>query len=214
MKTNRRGMFAEVCNMALETIWKNKLRSGLTILGIVIGVMTVIVISSVVRGLNTKINEQVEEMGTSVVWAFRFNVFSLSRPSTELLNRKELTYEDAMAMKDLPHVAAISAGKRLFLPEFGVGTYAVKYKDKKTKNTIMEGDTASVKDVYDLNEDGRGRWFTDHDDEIRANVVVLGADTANELFGDEDPVNKEVNVEGRLFTVIGVGAKRKGGVGG
>jgi len=213
-KTHRRGMFAEVINMALETIWKNKLRSGLTILGIVIGVSTVIVISSVVSGLNKKINEQVEEMGTSVVWAFRFNVFSLSRPSSEMLNRKELTYDDAMALKDLPHVAAVSAGKRLFLPEFGVGTYAVKYKDKKTKNTIMEGDTASIKEVYDLAEQGNGRWFTDHDDETRSNVVVLGSDTAKELFGDEDPINKEVNVEGRLFTVVGVAVPRKGGIGG
>ena len=93
MKFNNRrgGMFSEIIRMALETIWKNRMRSGLTILGIVIGVCTVIAITSVVRGLNSQISAQVEEMGTSVVWAFRFNVFSLSRPSSEMLNRKELT---------------------------------------------------------------------------------------------------------------------------
>src|SRR5271167_535541 len=99
----RMGDTKETIKMALDTLRTNKLRSGLTILGIVIGVMTVIVISSVVRGLNSKINEQVEELGTSVVWAFRFNFFTLSNPTTEMLNRKELTYDDAMALKDLPH---------------------------------------------------------------------------------------------------------------
>src|SRR5947209_2528858 len=183
--------FGEVIHMALDTIWNNKLRSALTVLGIVIGVMTVIGISSVVNGRNNNIKEQVQSLGSNIIYAFKFDVFTFGRPSTELLTRKELTYDDAMAMRDLPHVQGVAAGQRLFLPQFGVGTYAVKYKDKKAKNTILEGDTASVKDVYDL-ELKEGRSFSDLDDQNRSNIVVLGHDTADFLFGKESALGKEV----------------------
>ena len=204
--------FGEVVHMALDTIWNNKLRSALTVLGIVIGVMTVIGISSVVNGLNANISEQVQSLGSNIIYAFRFDVFTFGRPSTELLTRKELTYDDAMAMKDLPHAQAVAAGQRLFLPQFGVGTYAVKYKDKKAKNTILEGDTASVKDVYDL-DTKEGRWFSDIDDQNHANNIVLGFDTAESLFGAVSPLGKELSIEGQSFQVVGVAAKRKAGLG-
>jgi putative ABC transport system permease protein len=203
----------ETISMAMDTMWKNKLRSVLTILGIVIGVSVVILVSSVVSGFNAKISEQVSSMGSNIIWAFHIDVFNFGRPSSEMLNRKQLTYEDAMAMKDLPYVQAVVAGQRLFIPEFGTGTYSVKYKDKKMKNTILEGDTASIKDVYDLDMK-EGRAFTDMDDQNRSNIVVLGHDTADELFGGESAVGKEVNIEGRLFTVVGVFDLRKGGIGG
>src|SRR5207245_2955044 len=121
---------------------------------------------------------------------FRFDVFTFSRPSSEVLNRKELTFEDAMAMRELPHVQAVSAGLRLFMPEFGVGTYSVKYKDKKVKNTILEGDTASIKEVYDLDLKS-GRSLSEIDEQNRSNVVVIGNDTAEELFGMESALGKE-----------------------
>src|SRR6185437_2896040 len=100
--------------------------SALTVLGIVIGVMTVIGISSVVRGLNATIQQQVAELGSNVVWVYRFDVFQFGRPSPELLTRKELSMEDALALQDLPHVEAVTAGVRYVNPIFQVGTYAVK----------------------------------------------------------------------------------------
>jgi putative ABC transport system permease protein len=90
----------------------------------------------------------------------------------------------------------------------GVGTFAVKYGDRKAKNTILEGDTASVKDVVDL-QMASGRFFDQSDDERRASVIVLGHDTAEELFASESPLGKEINIDGRLFEVIGVVAKVK-----
>jgi putative ABC transport system permease protein len=166
-----------------------------------------------VNGFQSKINESVSSLGTGIIWAFRLDVFTFGRLPTEMLQRKELTYDDAMAMKDLRHVKAVTAGLRLFNPNFGVGTYAVKYKDRQVKNTILEGDMASVKEVYDLDLK-EGRWFSEIDDQNRTSVVVIGYDTAKELFGDESALLKEVTVEGKLFTVVGVAAQRKGSIGG
>src|ERR1700748_2062740 len=92
----------EAVRMALDTLRANKLRSGLTVLGIVIGVMTVITISSIINGLNANISSLVESLGTNVIWVFRFPVIGV-RPTTEMLTRKQLTYDDAMAMNDLAH---------------------------------------------------------------------------------------------------------------
>src|SRR5258708_17650201 len=98
----------ETIKMALDTLRANKLRSGLTILGIVIGVMTVIIISSVINGLNSSVSGLVESLGTNVIWVFRFPVIGV-RQTTEMLTRKQVTYADAMAMKDRPHVLSVSA---------------------------------------------------------------------------------------------------------
>ena len=203
----------DTIGMAMDTIAKNKLRSALTVLGIVIGVMTVIAISSVVRGLNSKIQEQVAEFGTNVVWVYRFDVFQFGRPSPELLNRKELSLEDAEALQGLPHVAAAAAGVRYVNPMFGAGLYSVKYKGRKVSNTILEGDSAQWKEVYDL-ELKEGRFFTPEEDERRANVITVGYDTADALFGNESGLGKELNIDGELYTVIGVADKRKSGIGG
>jgi putative ABC transport system permease protein len=202
----------ETVVMALDTLRANKLRSGLTILGIVIGVMTVIVISSVINGLNSSVSGLVESLGTNVIWVFRFPVIGV-RPTTEMLTRKQMTYDDAMAMKDLPHVLAVSPGLQ-YRDNRGVqGTVAVKFETKKMEGTVLEGDTASVKDVYQLDMKD-GRFFTDGDVERAANVVVLGNDTADTLFGTVSPVGKDVTIAGMVFTVVGVMEKRKQAFGG
>ncbi len=204
--------FGEIIAMALATIRSNKLRSGLTVLGIVIGVAVVIGISSIVRGLNDNVSGMISSMGSNIIFAFHLPI-TFGRPTEELRTRKELTYEDAEAMKDLPHVKAVTAGVRYVEPQFGSGTYVVKYGDRKAKQTILEGDTASAKDVFDLNLKS-GRWFSDIDDERRASVIILGADTSDQLFGDADPIGKEINIEGELFEVIGEAEKVKSAFGG
>jgi putative ABC transport system permease protein len=202
----------ETITMALDTLRANKLRSGLTILGIVIGVMTVIIISSVINGLNSSVSGLVESLGTNVIWVFRFPVIGV-RQTTEMLSRKQMTYEDAMAMKELPHVVAVSPGLQ-YRDQRGVqGTVAVKYGTRKMEGTTLEGDTAAVKDVYDLNMKD-GRFFTDGDVERAANVVVLGNDTADTLFGTESPVGRDVTIAGMVFTVVGVMDKQKQAFGG
>ena len=204
--------FGEIIAMALATIRSNKLRSGLTVLGIVIGVAVVIGISSIVRGLNDNVNSMISSMGSNIIFAFHLPI-TFTRPTEELRVRKELTFADAEAMKDLPHVKAVTAGIRYVEPQYGSGTYVVKYGGRKTKQTILEGDTASAKDVFDLNMTS-GRWFSEVDDDRRASVIVIGADTAEELFGGGDALGKEINIEGQLFAVIGVAEKVKSAFGG
>jgi len=204
--------FGEIITMALATIRNNKLRSSLTVLGIVIGVAVVIGISSIVRGLNDNVNGMISSMGSNIVFAFHMPI-TFGRPTEELRTRKELTFEDAEAMKDLPHVKAVTAGVRYVEPQFGSGTYVVKYGDRKSKQTILEGDSASAKDVFDLQLKS-GRWFSEIDDDRRASVIIIGADTAEELFGNADPVGKEINIEGQLFEVIGEAERVKSAFGG
>jgi len=207
-----RSELGEVLTMALETIRNNKLRSGLTVLGIVIGVAVVIGISSIVRGLNDNVSNMISSMGSNIIFAFHMPI-TFGPPTEELRTRKELTFEDAEAMKDLPHIKAVSAGVQHADRRFGKGTYVVKYENRKAKQTILEGWTASYKDVFDIVLHS-GRWFSEVDDQQRASVIILGADTAEELFGDADAVGKEINIEGQLFTVIGVADKVKSAFGG
>jgi putative ABC transport system permease protein len=208
-----KGEFNEGFSMAVDTIRSNKLRSSLTVLGIVIGVAVVIGISSIVRGLNDNVSQVIASLGSNIVFAFHLEPFSFGRPTEEMRTRKELTFDDAMAMQDLPHVKAVTAGVRYFRPELGTGTYAVKYKDRKAKQTILEGDTASYKDVIDV-ELASGRWFSDIDEERRAPVIIIGHDTSDELFPHEQALGKEIEIEGELFTVIGVAKLRKSVFGG
>jgi putative ABC transport system permease protein len=209
----QRDQFGEIIQMAVDTIRSNKLRSALTVLGIVIGVGMVIGVSSIGRGLDDNVRDLVASIGSNIIFVFHIEPFTFGRMTQEMRTRKEMTYDDAMAIRDLPHVKAVSAGLRLFRPDLGIGSYAVKYQDRKAKNTILEGDMAEAKDVFDLPM-ASGRWFSDVDDEHRAPVVVVCYETQHQLFGDEDPLGKEINIEGRLFEVVGTVKKIKSVFGG
>ena len=192
--------------MAMDTLRTNKLRSGLTILGIMIGISTVILISSAINGLNSNIDDFVRSLGTNSLWVFRFEPFG-HRPTTEELNRKQLTYEDGLAMRKLPHVVAVDPGLQYQNFQLGIGSVSLKAGTHKISNTILGGNTASVKDVADI-EMLSGRMWTEDEDQRRANVVVLGSDAAEDLFANESPLGKDVECEGDVFTVIGVFDKR------
>jgi putative ABC transport system permease protein len=202
----------ESVKMALDTLRTNKMRSGLTILGIVIGVMTVITISSVINGLNTSVSNLVAQFGTNVLWVFRFPAIGV-RPTAEMLARKQMTYDDMVAISQLPHVVASTAGLQFTNRSFGVGSVVAKFGLRKAENVSLEGDTPSTLTVYDkvLSE---GRFFTITDQERASDVTVLGHDLEQELFGSINPIGQEVVIEGRTFTVIGVFEKQKTAFGG
>ena len=206
------GQPRESVKMALDTLRANKLRSGLTILGIVIGVTTVITISSVINGLNNRVSDWVSSLGSNVFWVFHMPVIGV-RPTTEMLARKKLNIGDVLALRDLPHVVAADGGHQHVKAQFRVGDVAVKYNGKKVAGTILQGSTAEVSEVSDFTL-LQGRMFTDEEDQRAAHVVVLGHDTWEELFGADSAIGKEVTVESSNYTVIGVLDKRKQPFGG
>jgi putative ABC transport system permease protein len=201
-----KGQTRESVRMAIETLRVNKLRSGLTILGVVIGVTSVIAISSVINGVNNRVDDFVSSLGSNVFWIFHLP-FGVFKPTTEQLTRKKLTIEDAVAIRSLPHVVAADGGHR-YAKAFGVGNVSVKYEGHKVANTLLESHTAQLVQVNDITMQ-EGRFFTDGEDERHAKVVVLGHDTWEDLFGTESALGKDVNIETSLYTVIGVTAKRK-----
>ena len=174
--------------MAMETLRSNKMRSGLTILGIVIGVTTVIALSSFINGLNQNVENLVASFGTNVYWVFRFPVINV-RPTAEMLARKQLTMDDAVALSKLPHVVAVSPQLRYQNFELGVGNVAVKYKGRSVQHTILEGNTVAEPEVDTVNIPV-GRFFSQYEQDMHSDVVVLGYDTADELFRGGDPLGE------------------------
>ena len=201
-----RGQAGESIKMAMDTLRANKMRSGLTILGIVIGVTTVITISSIINGLNNRVADFADSLGTNVFWISRLG-FGLEKFTSEELTRKKLTLDDTLAVRTLAHVAAADAGVT-YSKGFSVGAVSAKYEGRKVAGSILEGHTSQVTDVTNTTLQ-EGRFFTDGEDERHAKVCVIGNETAEELFsGGEDPIGKDVNVETGLYTVIGVLDKR------
>jgi putative ABC transport system permease protein len=202
-----RGQTRESIKLALDTLHNNKLRSGLTILGIVIGVTTVIAISSVINGLNRRVSDYITSMGSNVFWVFHMPMIGM-RPTTEMLTRRKLTVEDALALRSLPHVIASDAEVRHVNERFRVGDVSVKYNGKKVSGAFLLGSTDQLETVSDLTI-GSGRIWNDTEDAHRTHVCMVGKDTSDMLFGDQDPIGKDVNVASSLYTVIGVVDKRK-----
>ncbi len=202
----RTGQTTESVKMALDTLRTNKLRSGLTVLGIVIGVSTVIAISSVINGINNRVSSFINSLGSNVFWVGRLPIIGV-RPTAEMLARKMLTLDDAKAMRALPHVETTDA-EAVYVKNFQVGDVSARYEGKKVAGSILAGDSPEVMDVTELTLI-QGRMFTDAEDARGAHVVVLGHDTWQELFGDAPAVGKEIAVESGLYTVIGVLDKRK-----
>ena len=192
----------ESVKMALETLRKNKLRSGLTVLGISIGIATVILISSAINGLNSNIDQFIKTLGTNDLWVFRFNPWG-HRLTTDELNRKQLTYDDGVAIRSLPHVVASDPGVTYQNFQLGIGNVSLKAGTHKVQNTIIYGDTTEARKTNDF-ELIEGRMWSEAEEERNASVVVLGYDAAQDLFPDGSPIGKDIESGGDVFTVIGV----------
>jgi putative ABC transport system permease protein len=207
--------FSEEVVLALDTLRKNPLRSALTILGIVIGITTVITVSAMINGLNDNVLAGIRELGSDTIICYRFPWASLSRPPSEWFNRKELQPEWAADIERLTHVSAASPSMRIFMPQFGAGTADVRRGQFRAKNVILQGNSPSIYRIFDMKLQF-GRPFDENDTEHRSPVVMLGYNTVRTLFpgAPSDSIGKEVTLNGQLFTVIGTMERRRQGISG
>jgi putative ABC transport system permease protein len=183
--------------MAIDTVRANKLRSLLTILGVSVGVITVVFMVSIIQGLNKAFAEQIEALGSNSIWATKFDPSLGHQPNSEELHRKELTLDDAEAIRrEAPSALSVS-------PLYRKIAETVRYEDKQSDTPILLG----VTPYYEFTQSSyidRGRFISDLDVEERSNVCVVGQDLVHALFPFVDPLDKQVKIAGRPFRVIGV----------
>ena len=184
--------------MAIDTLRENKLRSALTILGVAVGVITILAMVSIIQGLNKAFAEQIESLGSNTIFVAKFDASFGKPPGQEERQRKELTIEDADAIRaGVPTAVGVSPIQR----ELAV---TIRYKEKQSDTPILIGATP----YYEFTHSqyiGYGRFILDVDMAERTDVVVLGQDLVKALFdNDEDPIGAEVRIDGNPFRVVGV----------
>ncbi len=205
----RRG-FGENMRFAMLAVRAHKLRAALTVLGIVVGVATVIAMVSIVTGFNNSMVRQFQSFGATLVQFQKFSMrFGPGHRSDDERNRKDLTLEDALALKaQIPEIRAVSPERYLF---DGTVTTA-KYRDREAKDPTVAGvyPDYSLANNHFIEE---GRFFTEADIEHGSQVAVIGQDVQKALFPNESPINKTLELNGWKYTVIGL-LEEKGDFGG
>jgi putative ABC transport system permease protein len=190
--------------LALDVLRRNPLRSFLTILGIMIGVTTIIVIGAVVNGLNSNVLGNIQQLGSSTIIVSRMPWFSFGRPPLAMLQRPYIRAEWADGLAQLPHIVAATPAAQIANYRVGAGSSEVRRGNYRAKNAMLTGDGPSVVQISSF-EMASGRFFNQTDNDYRSSVAVLGAVTAKTLFPNgEDPIGQQVLLEGYGFTVVGV----------
>jgi putative ABC transport system permease protein len=203
----RQGLLAEILTMALNTLRANKLRSALTILGVVIGVTSIVAMTSLIRGFGDQMQQLIRQMGAETVYVAKLSIASWAagRDFFEVLKRPELTEDDAKAIKlGAPSVATVGV-------QLGGGPRTqvehVTYRDQSTKQMPIVGTTSNFAETNYI-ELENGRFFTDFEVTHRRQVVVLGYAPASTLFSTVDPIGKRVRIGANEYTVVGTMGKR------
>jgi putative ABC transport system permease protein len=193
--------------MALATIREHKMRSLLTVLGVIIGTGTVIAVGSIITGVDGAVVNAMRSMGPETGFVYQFSLGFRGNITREELARKPLLWEDALAIRGrCPSIAAVSPF--LFPPSFltRVATDSVRYKSNDVYQIELNGTDESY--IAGGNEKMKlGRFFTDGESQHRQPVVVIGEDLQKALFASEDPLDKWIDVDGHQFEVLGVLAR-------
>jgi putative ABC transport system permease protein len=198
----------ENLKMALDTLRANKLRSLLTVVGVVIGVWTVMAIASIISGIDETVKREIESFGTRSIYITKFDPgIQMGRRSREERMRKELTYDDAMAIVELPAVE-ISVpflditnnffGQKVLVSKAGKTSAAVALQ-----GTLPDFERAGVQVVSE------GRFFSQFENDTNQEVCVIGSKVADDFFPFSSPVGNTLDVGGREFRVLGVLQKRE-----
>jgi putative ABC transport system permease protein len=213
MNKQRSFTFGENARMAFQALMANKLRSALTVLGVFIAVVVLVMVFSIMYGVDADLRAQLEQYGTDTLFVFKFEPgIHIGRLPQELRLRKPLKFEDAQAIRDeAPSVREVCVEIDSWHPEGTTEVFvpSARYKSKEVLGVNFEGVTPSYTAVQNLHLE-QGRFFTDAENDHRIDVAVIGHDLANTLFPAKDAVDKELLVSGMTFRIIGVLEKTKG----
>ena len=204
----RVALFADTIGMAFGTIRANKMRSALTVLGVVIGITAIVGMSSIIRGFDNSFRDMIRSLGPNTIIVARVAGFASSGIDRNILaKRPNLTIEDARMLKqEIPSLqsvgAIVQAQQRIF------------YRNEKTQSTSILGASDSFIDVGWCKIE-QGRFFTENEVRHSRNVVVIGQVPYKAFFENSDPVGKVVRIGTSNYTIVGVAAPRPsiGGLG-
>ncbi|CAN5249660.1 ABC transporter permease [soil metagenome] len=194
--------FIEALKLALSSILSHKLRSFLTLLGVIFGVATVIVVVSLIEGFNSYVDEKIANIGTNAFAVQKYSIEDFS--SVEALNaarrrNKDVRLEDLVALRRARSNGAIGdAGGK----EDSIGD--VKFGATELLRIRVTATTPNIADIERI-EASEGRYFFNAEDEARRHVAFIGADVAEKLFPRSRPLGQRIKIDGRPFEVIGVG---------
>jgi ABC-type antimicrobial peptide transport system permease subunit len=198
----------ENLRMALSTLRANKLRSFLTVLGVMIGVITVMLISSIISGVDTAVKTELESYGTNSIYISKYNPgIHIGRLSREERMRKNLTYDDAVSLSQLPavdlSVPFLDISNNFFgqkITVTGVG---------KTSNSVVLNGTLPDFERAGTQIIKEGRFFSQFENDGNENVCVVGSSVGEDFFPFGSPVGQSIGVGGLQFRVVGVLEKRE-----
>jgi putative ABC transport system permease protein len=202
---------SENTRMAFDSLGQHKMRSLLTVTGVVIGIMAIVAVASIMVGLDRDIRGFLDQYGTDTLFVFRWDFGFRGRLTPEERNRKTLTYEDAMAIVDeCPDVKDVTVE---ISPRVEPGQpftqVPARYKGNEVFGIQFTGTIPSYEWVYNAQPE-KGRFFTEAENLHDMDVAVIGHDLAEGLFHEEDPLDKTIRVGGDSYRVVGVLEKRKG----
>ncbi|MBP6823631.1 MAG: ABC transporter permease [Acidobacteria bacterium] len=198
----------ENLKMAMDTLRMNKMRSFLTVLGVVIGVWTVMAIASIISGIDYAVTKQIESIGTNSIFITKMERgVRFGPPSREERMRKPLTYEDAVSLGNLPSVSVSTPILNITNDFFG-RKLVVKSSGKESAAVQLQGVTPAYEQtgIWVMSA---GRFFTKLENDSREEVCVIGGSVADQFFPMLNPLDKTLTLGGREFRVIGVLEKRE-----
>ena len=192
--------FYEALKLAFSSILSHKLRSFLTLLGVIFGVATVIVVVSLIEGFNAYVDEKIANIGTNAFSVQRFSIDDYS--SVEALNaarrrNKDVGADDLQALKSHGGFIKEAGGKSGSIGD-------IKFGDKTLRNVQINGTTSNLEEIEKIVARD-GRYFSNAEEETRRFVCFIGSETAEKLFPAGGPLGQTVRIDGRSFQVIGVG---------
>jgi putative ABC transport system permease protein len=193
--------------MALGSVRANKMRAFLTVLGVVIGIITVMLMVAFIIGIQSEVEQSIESWGTHTIFVHKFNPgVRLTRMSAEERQRPSLTYEDALAIAELcPSVRV--AVPLVRLPPLRSLT-VIRYGGQELYAVDVQGTLPSYERISNV-ELRQGRFFTETENQHRQPVCVVGSYIADKLFPQVDPLGKELQINNKGFTIVGVLGKQE-----